>query len=312
MRATAPHRLRRKLLGVLVVPVVFCAGALAAALGDPSLSAPAVAAVPAGGVVAGGAGPAVASPAASVAGQSPSPARALQQATAAATAAGGEVRVVVLARDGRPLLTGPDATQPIYTASLVKLLVVQQLLRRAESGQVVLDAPHRDLLRRAVEASDDHAMNALWVTFDGPALVAAAAAEFGLSGTAPTAVAGQWGQSTTTAVDYANFLVHLPAHLTSDDAATLTGWMRSTTATAADGFDQRFGVLGPGSTRSAAIGAKQGWMCCVAGRRQLHSAGVLADGRVVVVLGDFPSATGWPAAAAALDAAAAAAISGTS
>ncbi len=47
---------------------------------------------------------------------------------------------------------------------------------------------------------------------------------------------------------------------------------------AADGFDQRFGLFG--AIQGAAV--KQGWMCCVDGRRHLHSVGVL--GRTVVVL----------------------------
>ena len=52
-------------------------------------------------------------------------------------------------------------------------------------------------------------------------------------------------------------------------------------------------------------------MCCVDDRRQLHSAGVLDDGRIVVLMGDFPASTSWAQAATALDAAATAARTGT-
>ena len=52
-------------------------------------------------------------------------------------------------------------------------------------------------------------------------------------------------------------------------------------------------------------------MCCVDSRRQLHSAGILADGRVVVLLGDFATGTTWAQAQAALDAATVAVESGT-
>ena len=76
--------------------------------------------------------------------------------------------------------------------------------------------------------------------------------------------------------------------------------MRATSATAADGFGQGFGLL----AGTAGVAAKQGWMCCVDGRRQLHSAGVLPDGTVVVLLGDFPASTSWGRARAALDSAA--------
>jgi hypothetical protein len=87
--------------------------------------------------------------------------------------------------------------------------------------------------------------------------------------------------------------------------------MQSTTATAADGFDQAFGLLAADAGSTGAVAAKQGWMCCLDDRRQLHSAGVLADGRVVVLLGEFPAGTSWTDARAALDAAAAAAITGS-
>ncbi|MGY1721356.1 hypothetical protein ACI8AG_20165 [Blastococcus sp. SYSU DS0552] len=83
--------------------------------------------------------------------------------------------------------------------------------------------------------------------------------------------------------------------------------MQSTIA-AADGFDQRFGLLAAGAGGAA---AKQGWMCCVDARRQLHSAGVLDDGRVVVLLGDFPASSSWAQAASALNVAAAATRTGT-
>jgi hypothetical protein len=160
----------------------------------------------------------------------------------------------------------------------------------------------------AVEASDDDAMSTLWVEFDGADLVAAAAEESGLTGTAAPEVAGQWGESATTAADYETFLASLADHLSAAGLATLTGWMQSTTATAA-GFDQQFGLLASDSG-AGTVAAKQGWMCCVDTQRQLHSAGVLADGTVVVLLGDFPTSTSWSEARAALDAAAQAVLSG--
>ncbi|PZA18879.1 LppW family protein, partial [Modestobacter versicolor] len=219
---------------------------------------------------------------------------------AAAAQAGGSIAVVVLDAAGAPLVTGDAADDAVPTASLVKLLVVQQLLARDAAGSLSLDDDDLALMERAVEASDDDAMSSLWVEFDGAALVADAAAEFGLTGTAPPETAGQWGGSTTTARDQATFLAALDEHLSPADLATLTGWMQATTGTAADGFDQAFGVLATGSG-AGPVAAKQGWMCCVDSRRQLHSAGVLADGRVVVLLGDFPSGTGWAEARAALD-----------
>ena len=96
--------------------------------------------------------------------------------------------------------------------------------------------------------------------------------------------------------------------LTAEDLATLTGWMQATTPTAADGFDQEFGLIAAAAPTTGAVAAKQGWMCCVDSRRQLHSSAVLADGQVVVLLGDFPSSTSWSTAQLVLDRAASAVL----
>ncbi|MGY2066286.1 serine hydrolase [Blastococcus sp. SYSU DS0619] len=231
----------------------------------------------------------------------------LDEVAAAGTAAGGTITAVVLAADGTPLVVGPDAGEQTYTASLVKILVVGQLLAQDAAGALTLSADDLALMERAVTASDDTAMSILWDRYDGARLVTDGAAVLGLSATAPPDVAGQWGQPWTTAADVATALAAVDDWLGPEDAATLLGWMRATSATAADGFDQQFGLLGVATEQ---VAAKQGWMCCVDGRRQLHSAAVLGDGRVVVLLGDFPAATSWSEASTALDRAAAAVLAG--
>ncbi|WP_138760031.1 LppW family protein [Modestobacter altitudinis] len=235
----------------------------------------------------------------------------LAAAEQAAGRVGGTVYVAVRDPSGAELLTGQGAGTPVLTASLVKLLVVQQLFARDAAGSLQLSPGDLDRMRRAVVASDDGAMSVLWDRFDGAELVVAAAAEFGLTGSSPPARAGQWGEAVTTAADTALFLSALADHLPADDLATLTGWMGSAAGVATDGFDQRFGLLAPAVSASTAAAVKQGWMCCIDSRRQLHSAGVLADGRVVVLLGDFPTSTGWSRARAALDSAAQAVVDGT-
>jgi hypothetical protein len=308
---------RRRVLGALTVALV--TAALAAVVlfrpggtagSEPAVSpvaaqAPATASTTAPAAAADT--PAGTDPAAAV-----DTAAVLARVDAAADAADGSIAVVVLDADGTTLLSA-DADDPVWTASLVKLLVVEQLLvedEAGEAGEAELTAGDLALMARAVEASDDEAMNSLWVRHDGAALVTAAADRLGLADTAPTTEAGQWGESTTSAADLATFLATIDDSLDAADAATFLGWMRSTTATAADGFDQRFGVLAQ-ALATTGTAAKQGWMCCVDRTRQLHSAGVLADGRVVVLLGDFSSGTSWARAAAALDTAAAAVVSGT-
>ena len=234
-------------------------------------------------------------------------AEALATVAAAGARAAGSVEVVVLGADGREQLASPGAGTPTWTASLSKTFVVQQLLD-PDGARQPLTAADMALLERALTISDDSAMNTLWARFDGPALVAEAATEFGLTGTAPPADPSQWGEATTTAHDYAGFLHRLRFGLDDAALATLTGWLHSTSDRAADGFDQAYGLLSPTAHAGGPVAAKQGWMCCVDGRRQLHSAGNLADGRTVVLLGDFPASTSWAAGRTALDQAAQGAV----
>jgi len=287
---------------------------------------PAVAAVAAGLLVGCAAGPSSDDPAA-VSGTGPSvaprsaptattpalaavdPAPVLARIAAAAAPAGVTVAAVVLDGAGRALVTSPDAGTPLPAASLVKLLVVQQLLERQVAGSVQLDPDTTDRMARAVIASDDEAMSTLWTQYDGPTLVQDAAISFGLTGTAPPADPGQWGDTTTTAADLATFLAALSADPRRAGAVQVLEWMRGTSAVAADGFDQRFGLFAGVAGQQVAV--KQGWACCVVGRRQLHSVAVLSDGRVVALLADTGEAVPYADLRTVVDEAAAALVEGT-
>lgn len=80
--------------------------------------------------------------------------------------------------------------------------------------------------------------------------------------------------------------------------------MGAAAAHGADGLDQAFGLRSPDVDGDDRIAVKQGWMCCVAGTRQLHSVGILPDGTVVVLLGQFRETTSWATARGARDRAA--------
>jgi hypothetical protein len=194
------------------------------------------------------------------------------------------------------------ADRPFPTASMVKLFIAEDVLHRARTGRLVLRPDDPGLLQKMIQRSDDPAASTLWVRYGGPRMVVDVARRYRLTGTAPPAVRGQWGEATTTARDLARFLALLPTAAHPADAAALLDWMRTATPQAADGFDQRFGLFGTAPAQSA---VKQGWMCCVGGKRHLHSAGVVGD-RVVVLLSEVPRATGYGAGRAALTAAAAA------
>jgi hypothetical protein len=210
------------------------------------------------------------------------------------------------ARVARPSVTGADngpaAHQPFPTASLVKLFIAADILHRARTGALTVPPEDWVRLQDMIRRSDDPAASSLWVRYGGGQMVTDVAARYGLPGTRPPAVPGEWGLTTTTAHDLARFLALLPMIAHPFDAAALLVWMRTATPLAADGFDQRFGLFGgtPGQ-----VAVKQGWMCCVRGNWHLHSVGVVGS-RVVVLLSEVPRAVGVAAARAALTAAAAA------
>jgi hypothetical protein len=194
------------------------------------------------------------------------------------------------------------ADRPFPAASMVKLYMAADILHRNRTGEIRLDRNDFALLQDMIRRSSDPAASTLWVRFGGGRMVTDVAVRFGLTGTAPPAVRGQWGEATTTARDLARFLSLLPTVAHPDDAATLLGWMRTATPLAADGFDQQFGVFGTAPPLTA---VKQGWMCCLGGKRHLHSVGVVGS-RVVVLLSEVPRAIRYDEARAALTAAAAA------
>ena len=197
---------------------------------------------------------------------------------------------------------GEAAVRSFPAASMVKLFLAEDILHRARAGRLTLAPADFRQLQAMIRHSDDPAASALWVRFDGAAAVTDVAARYGLTGTAPPTVPGQWGQSSTTAQDLARFLAWLPVIAHPADAGALLVWMRTATPVAADGFDQRFGLFG---TAPGMPAVKQGWMCCVSGNRHLHSVAVVGR-RVVVLLSEVPRSVGYDEARTALTAAAAA------
>ncbi|MEJ2858856.1 MULTISPECIES: hypothetical protein [unclassified Saccharothrix] len=171
-------------------------------------------------------------------------------------------------------LSGSRADVPFRTASLSKLIIAVDVLSRGD-----VDDEDRDRLRRALSLSDDEAMNALWDLHDGMGAVDRVSALVGLTSTHAPEDPSQWGDVLMSAEDlvrlYRYVLTTLPEPARDFVVSALTAAPR----TAADGFDQDFGLLAPG----LGAYAKQGWMWYYPADLYLHSAGVVA-GRYVVVL----------------------------
>ena len=214
----------------------------------------------------------------------------------AAEMPGVQLAVAVFDRQRGEYIPGRGATTPMYSASLVKMIVGVDVLQRQRAGGPSLGPREIDLVRRALGPSDDQAMHQLWSRFDGMGAVQRVSRQLRLTATRPPADASQWAETTVSAADMVTLYRHVLTRMPATERDLLISSMRAAPPVAADGFDQRFGLLGAGDR--ATVIAKQGWMCCQNGRITLHSAGLLgADGRyVVALLSSQPSHVGWDGA----------------
>lgn len=221
----------------------------------------------------------------------------------AAATPGATVGVAVLDRLTGATTIGAAGAAPMYAASLVKIVVALDVLAMRRGGLPVLPSDI-DLIRQALGPSDDQAMNALWVRFDGYGAVARVAGRLGLTETRAPQDPAQWGEALTSARDVAALYQHVLTALPAADRDLLIGALAASPPVATDGFDQAFGLLAGASAPFAV--SKQGWMCCVDGRITLHSAGLpTAGGRyVVTLLSSVPRAVGYDGARALLTTAA--------
>ena len=206
----------------------------------------------------------------------------------AAAAAGGksDVGVAVMDLDSGQVVS-EQGDQPFYSASLSKLILAVDVLQQPFSDD------DEDLIHRALSASDDDAMDVLWTRFDGMDAIGRVAAEAGLTGTHAPDDPSQWGDVVITANDMVRLYQYI---LGSPVRDTIVAALSSAPATAADGFDQAFGLLG-----ITGIYAKQGWMYYLPSDVYLHSAGVLDNRYAVAVLTTNPTGS-WTTARQSIDA----------
>ena len=184
-------------------------------------------------------------------------------------------------------IVSEQGDKPFYSASLAKLILAFDALHQQLSADDV------DLVDRALSASDDNAMDVLWTRFDGMDAIGRVAAEAGLTGTHAPDDPSQWGEVVITANDMVRLYQHI---LDSPERDAIVGALSKAPATAADGFDQAFGLLGVTGAY-----AKQGWMYYLPSEVYLHSAGVLDDRYAVAVLTTNPTGS-WTTARQSINA----------
>jgi len=217
---------------------------------------------------------------------SATPVKPVPEGASLAKLAPGKLSVLVHDRkNGRDVVSyRPDVT---YTsASLVKLFIAFEALRRGEpAGEVA------EMLSR----SDDDIASRLWAKLGEAKIVTSWAARIGLRATTPPADAGHWGSTLVTAADLVRTYRYLMDDAPAGTRQVVLRALDGATEHGADGFDQFFGI--PGAVTATDWAVKQGWSCCDPGRN-LHTSGLVGGRRyIVVVLSAQPAATSWAKAA---------------
>lgn len=216
------------------------------------------------------------------------PAPAVDATLAAAATNGITLGVVVLDRPTGAVLVARDADTPYPALSLLKVMIAADVLINgwpaAPDGELpaLTDPASIDaVLTRMIATSDDVIASDLYDATGGDDMVHRVATRYGMTGTTPTPDGTYWGNVQVTPADLAALLIGVLAD--PGTASVIGPAMRATTAIAADGVDQRFGMrLVPGA------GSKQGWGCCLSGIAGIHSMGFTADRIVVVLSGSEP------------------------
>jgi hypothetical protein len=172
----------------------------------------------------------------------------LEREVSAAAEAGITQSVAVIDATTGSVVAAVDADRRYNSESILKPLTAAAYLVDADGEP---DEDLQDLLRALITVSDDSVQRALWT----PDLVTDMAQRYGLTDTepGPSSSASSWGSDRTTAADMATFLFAAAAD--SMVGPWLTSWMQRTEPTAADGYDQAFGLNAVVGDR----GSKQGW-----------------------------------------------------
>lgn len=199
---------------------------------------------------------------------------------------------VVFDRTSGEQVIHDHGSEKFRTASVVKLFIALDAVTRKASKT---DEAH---LHRMLAKSDDAVANTLWTRNGGPAIVTRTVAAAGLKNTTPPADAGRWGDTLSTADDIAAVYRRV-LKLPKAKRDVILGPLRQASRTAADGFDQYFGIPSAFGDRPWAV--KQGW---AAGRGSVdaHTTGLVGEGDryIVVILSGSAEGTGLGEATAAV------------
>ncbi|KMO75199.1 hypothetical protein MCHLDSM_03417 [Mycolicibacterium chlorophenolicum] len=150
-----------------------------------------------------------------------------------------------------------EAAEPVWTASTIKLAMVDDLLVKNRIGAITLSASDRQLMAAMLHSSDDDAADTLWARYGGTDHRAFNDdfAALGLTGFRPqpgySSVYPYWGFQKAAADDLDRLMTFTLTALDPADTAAVVGELQHVAP------DQQWGVWGAGP--QLAPGNKDGW-----------------------------------------------------
>ncbi|WP_051342672.1 serine hydrolase [Pseudonocardia spinosispora] len=222
------------------------------------------------------------------------PVRTAVTAVDAMSSGSAEFGVAVLDRTTGVLTLGREGATPFFSASVVKLFTVVDILHRTETGAAKLTPAQLVSLKRTLTVSDDAAMSALWNAFGGPSTITELIGLAGLKDTRPPARPGDWGATRLSPRDVVAVYRYLLTSIAAHNRDIVITALASAPDTGADGTSQAFGLLH--RPRAPGVAAKQGWMRDGA-NLHLHSTGMVGANHryLIAVLTKQPVSLGYAA-----------------
>ncbi|MBY3555113.1 hypothetical protein HGI15_17170 [Modestobacter lapidis] len=180
---------------------------------------------------------------------------------------------------------GGAAHTRIESASVMKVFIAENLLRRRDLGQIRLSATDMSDMSRMLRDSANAPANRFWSAYGANSIVLDVIQRYGLHETGLTSNTRYWGNTLITAHDMVVFyrgLMDGVGGLSAGSRDWIVEQMRQSSMWG-DGGRQFFG-LHDGLPREVFIPQKQGWMCCVNGNIYRHTSGYVGgDNRYIVV-----------------------------
>jgi hypothetical protein len=165
--------------------------------------------------------------------------------------------VAVFDRHSGQFVQQSNADHPFRSASVVKLLIVLDVLWDRGPGYDVPPADHARL-EVMLRSSDDDAASYYWDERGGTAIVERMVARLGLTHTAgpPATHPGFWGYVAITAADTVRIYRYILDKAPQPVRSYVMGLLHQPTRYGTDGFDQYFGIA---SVFDPDFSIKQGW-----------------------------------------------------